>query len=250
MAGNLDKVFNTELYLRQQFTDVDIGKKTSDNDFQEYLFPLVNTQPISVKTIPPAKGSSVATVVLKRGPRWGKKQVLTFSVEQNFSAYFDAYSAFEVMFRKFIEQDIAYSKLLDENDDVTYLYVRRFNMQYLDTLPETMYFVHYTFTNNPNRWARFKRLFTMIAMNIDPVIISTIKFKFLEYLVSQRREVTMIDTPEAGMIMQEIPPELLHKAMDMFIFMPYCYLFPVYKAMDVNGDFFTHLSSAMVTIRN
>lgn len=235
MPGNSDKVLNSEAYIREMYSGIDIGKSTNDTELQEYLFPLENTLPVQYKFIPPKGRSSIATAILRRGRRFGMKQDVTFKVETDYAKYFDKYSALEVLFTEFLSYDIQYSKALDEGNDLTYLYVRRFHMQYLDNLPETMYYVHFVFTQNVNRWVRFKRLFAALDLNVDPVIISTVKFKFMQYLMRQRRDVVMIDTPGISGIVQDLSSVLLHKLIDMFVFMPYCYLFMVYKAMDLQN---------------
>lgn len=235
MPGDIDKIFGTDQYLKEQYTDADIGAKITDAPMQDYLFPLVNNQPIGIQIKPPAKGSSVALAIIKRGARWfGWKQSLTLKVEMDYTVYLDKYMAFEELFVGFLEYDLKYADVLQENNSLKYLYISRFNNQYLDTLPEMMYWNHHLFTNNPNRWSRFKRLFTAIQLNVDPVLIDTLKFKLVRYLMGERSILTMNDTKDLGHLKRVPDPQILHKAMDLLIFMPYCYLFMVFKAMDIH----------------
>lgn len=248
---DIDKIFNSDRYLKEQYTDADIGTKMTDGPMKEYIFPLENNQPVSVIFKDPPKGSSVATAIFKRGARFfGWKQKFVLKVQLNYDLYFDQYSAFESLFSKFIEYDLRYADTLGEDNQTKYLYIERFNNQYLDTLPEMMYYNHFVFTKNVNRWARFKRLFTAISLNVDPVLIDTLKFKLAEYLIKQRTELIMNDTEGMGHLRSQVNPAVIHQVMDLLIFMPYAYLFMVFKAMDVNEQFMLatddHINPALI----
>ena len=242
---DLNKIFGVNT-TREQYLDNE-QLVTLDNHavIQEYLLPLKNSLPIRAKIIPPAKDSSISKMVLTRGS-WWRKQSIALRIQNDHSAFLEGYFALELTFAKFLEYEGSMSDKLEDNSVTKNIFVDNFNNINLEFLPELMYWVHSRFTFEPHRWVRFKRLFMSVELTIDPVIVETVKYHLVRHITSQRRIIALnerrkMDSEDNIIHMdqylsQKIDDQVLHKVMDMLVFLPYCYLFPIFKAMTTTTD--------------
>lgn len=227
--------------IRAQYNDTVFEMLDTDYTVRNYVQPVVYTLPIKMRMLPPAEGSTVSRAVITRGGFFDKKQTLSLRVENDHATYYPGYLMLELLFSKFLENDAAVSETIGEHPLEKAKFTSMFSKINIEMLPELMYWVNHVFTGNIPRWVRFKKLFMAISLSIDPVIIDTIKFKFLQYLLTQRKLIVLHgdanEKPEPGKplvdhYLDHTPDsQVLHKVMDLYIFMPYAYLFFVYKNM-------------------
>lgn len=217
--------------LTQQYKDIDIGS-TLQNDIQlkKSMIPLTNTTPVKLSQ-KMLKNTSIKKIILKRG-RFFKRQVIEFTVEMDQEKYILGLSELKQIFSTFMKNFVNHEKLLS---DIGYdIFHQTFDVSNLDALPDTMHHIQNILTRDIPMWTRFKKLFAIIELTIDPIIVSTVKWKMFRYLLQQRR-VTLIDQHDFdGKITTVIPPSEMHKVMDLFTFMPYCYLFFLYKHLNMD----------------
>lgn len=212
-------------------------KMTTEVDSQ-FVIPLQNHAP--VKKLVNPHGETTKLVTFQRGYRFGKKQNLSFIVESSHEKYFLQYQALELLFSKFLECDRTYSEATNDSNAERDLYLNVFTVTNVECLPESMYYIENRLTTNVTRWLKFKKLLEAIDLNIDPIVVSTVKYKFFNYLLEQRTSVTMEHFRGSCQINRTTTLEEIHKVMDLFFYMPYCYLFHVFKAMHL----FTNLAFA------
>jgi hypothetical protein len=243
-SANVGKIFNSESYLHDTYTDTDIGNKLSDAQYREYLLELTNTSPINIstKTVDPW-----IEVTIQRGtPRFlyrlfGKQdpnvQVLKYAIFSDYDAYYPHYSNLELLLSKFLESDVKYSRGVGNSIDIQYKYIQILSTTNLDLLPELKCWIHHQFTRDITRWVRFKRLFQSIALNIHPRVIDTVKWKLFLYLLEQRSKYQVDNTENQEKIVTVTDVNEIHKVMDLMIYLPYVYIFMVYKSLDISGNF-------------
>ena len=244
-APDLNKIFGVNTERERYLDNEQLVTLDNQNSVQEYQLTLENNLPIKFKMVPPKKGSSISTAVFTRGS-WFKKHTIGLRVQNDHAAFLDGYFALELTFSKFLSFESDTSDRLEDNTVTKGIFVDNFNSVNLEFLPELMYWIHSRFTYEPHRWVRFKRLFTSIDLTIDPVIVETVKYKLARYITNQRRIISLNEKRRVdgnGEILstdqyltQKLDKQVLHKVMDMLVFMPYCYLFPVFKAMATTTD--------------
>lgn len=241
---NYQKLFGSKDYLKEVYQDTDIGNKLTDSQYKEYIFDLNNSSPVDIK-IDTNQTFPVITVSRGRVPFLARlfkrlpvyKQELTFKIFSDYDAYYPHYSNLEVLLAKFLENDVRYAKTVGNSVDLQYKYIQIFSTTNLDLLPELKYWIHFQFTRDVTRWIRFKRIFQSIALNIHPRVIDTVKWRLFSYLAEQRGKYVIDPTNGQEMITVSTDVNDLHALMDLMVYLPYGYLFMVYKSLDVTGTF-------------
>lgn len=219
--------------LNERYRDADLGATlTNTKKISNSLVPLTNTTAINI-SVNGDKSGKVKVITLTRGTMFNKQR-LTFKTLTDHTDYIAGLMELEKTVMVFFKQFIAGEKTMS---DIGFeRFNQGLNMYNLDTLPETMHYIHEQFTADVILWARFKKLFATISLIIDPMIIDTVKWKFFQYLLDQRRVVVISDHATNGMIKEAKPTAEIHKVMDLFIFMPYVYLFFIYKHLNASGE--------------
>jgi hypothetical protein len=217
--------------IAQQYKDIDIGS-TLQNDLQlkKSMINLTNNTKIKLQSYP-IKGSTRKKIVITRG-RFFKRQKVEFMVQMDQDQYITGLAELEKVFMVFMKNFVNHEKMLS---DIGYdIFHKTFDVTNLDALPETMYHIQNVLTKDLPMWTRFKKLFAIIDLTIEPIIVSTVKWKMFNYLLHQRR-VTLVDQHDFdGKITMVTPPAEVHKVLDLFVFMPYCYLFFLYKHLNMD----------------
>lgn len=232
--------------IKEQYQNSLFDMLETDHAVRNFVNASTNNLPIKMNVLPPAKGSTISTVVITRGKFFGKKQTMSLKVQNDHSTYFSGYLQLELLFAKFLENDNDVSDALQTSPLEKTRFTSMFSKVNIEMLPELMYWINHIFTGDISRWVRFKKLFMAIDLSIDPVIVDTVKFKLLRYLLAQRKLIILHggDTndesqmlPSKNQYLDHAPdPQVLHKVMDLYIFLPYAYLFFVYKNMVSTSD--------------
>ena len=205
------------------------GKLQTTMD-KKYIIPLENRMPVKVEVT--QGGGSVSIYKFTRGYRFRKKQSMVFRVENDHDKFFRNYSVLELLLNSFLKRDMEYSSEIGESDNIATLYSDIFTKINIDCLPEMMYYINDLMTMYVMRWMRFKRLFAAIDLNVDPITVDTVKYKFFQYLISVNDMITIGEEADGSAYIERLTSApSIHKVMDLFIYMPHCYLFYVYKSM-------------------
>lgn len=224
----LDSIQNS---LIAQYKDADLGATINNTKaINQSLKLLTNITPVSL-SVQADKRAPRKVITLTRGKWFRKKQQLSFTVCTDHTEYIVGLGELEKIISVFLKKFVEHEKTLS---DIGFeKFTNAFNTYNLDTLPETMYYVHNQFTSDVLMWTRFKKLFAIIDLSIDPVIVDTVKWKFFRYLLDQRRTTIIDEHPTEGMIKIRKPPSELHKLMDLMLYLPYGYLFYIHKHINI-----------------
>lgn len=220
----------TKEQIQELYRDVDLGS-TIDNDsnIKSSVNSGINISKISVQS---KKTPKFDIITFTRG-KWSNKQKITFKVLTNHVEYLQGLLELELTFKTFLDtferEERIYSDVGFE------VYRSTFQTRALDTLPENMYHIHSIFTKNVSMWLRFKRLFAIIDVFIDPLVISTLKFKMFQYLQHQRRTIISINEVNNHSLITTLPDSEVHKLLDLFVFLPYGYLFFLFKHLNMTN---------------
>lgn len=192
---------------------------------RDTLRPLTNKTPIKLVTSPDG------VVSLTRG-RWWNKQTLVYKTITDHAEYLTGLSELTLLVKTFLKD---FTETESSLSDIGHeRYINTLKGGHLDTLPETMYYIHQQWTHDPLLWSRFKRLFAVISLTIDPRIVDTVKWKMIQYLLQQRRVVIVDDIPDRGLVKQVIQKQDIHAVMDLMVYLPYGYLFYLYKQIQMS----------------